>query len=240
MYPKYLEDFMISLHKTTKRFGEKVAVNQLSAEIKEGEVVGFLGPNGAGKTTTMRLIVGYLSPTEGTIEVDGKNPQTDRLSILRQIGYLPENNPLYQDMKVEEYLQFIVDIKDRHGESLRTIIEETGIADVLQNKIEELSRGFKQRVGLTAALIGNPKIIILDEPTSGLDPIEQEKIRNLMKVLGKKRTIILSTHILSEAEEVATRLIILNRGRLVYDGVKPKGTGAVEKLFKKRVVNTPI
>lgn len=226
---------MIKLDKVTKSFGTKKAVSAVSLEIKEGEVVGFLGPNGAGKTTTMRLIVGFIKPTEGQITVDGKDPIQERVAVLKHIGYLPENNPLYQEMKVDEYLQFIVDMKDMKGESLNAIIAETGVEDVLNNKIEELSRGFKQRVGLTAALISNPKILILDEPTSGLDPLEQEKIRNLIKTLGKKRTIILSTHILSEIEDVATRLIIINRGRIVYDGAKPKGSGMVEKLFKQKV-----
>ncbi len=231
---------MIKLHNVSKKFGAKRAIQSISLEINEGEVVGFLGPNGAGKTTTMRLIVGFLTPTEGTITVDGHDPIQERVSVLKHIGYLPENNPLYQDMKVGEYLQFVVDMKDMKGESLQAIINETGIEDTLNTKIEELSRGFRQRVGLAAALISNPKILILDEPTSGLDPLEQEKIRNLIKTLGKKRTIILSTHILSEIEDVATRLIIINKGRIVYDGAKPKGTGTVEKIFKQKVLSRDV
>ena len=185
----------------------------------------------------MRIIVGYLKPTSGSVRLDGEDPIAQRLNVLTQIGYLPENNPLYTDMKVDEYLQFIVDTKNSTGDFLRSIIEETGISDVLSSKIEELSRGFKQRVGLAAALIGNPKIIIFDEPTSGLDPLEQEKIRDLIKKLGKKRTVILSTHILSEVVDVATRVIIINKGIIVYDGPKPKTDTAMEALFKKATGN---
>lgn len=228
---------MIVLKNVTKTFGSKRALHDVSLHIKEGEIVGLLGPNGAGKTTTMRLIVGYLKPTSGLITVDNKDPLEYRIDILSHIGYLPENNPLYTDMKVDEYLQFIVDCKTTHGDHLNAIIEEMGIEDILNTKIEQLSRGYKQRVGLAAALIGNPTIIILDEPTSGLDPLEQEKVKELIKKLGKKRTIILSTHILSEVEEVATQLIIINKGVIVYDGKKPEGRGVVDKLFKKLVTS---
>ncbi len=225
---------MIVLEKISKYFGEKRALDNLSFKIKEGEIIGFVGPNAAGKTTTMRVIVGYLKPTTGEVTIDGKDPINERIDVLKQIGYLPENNPLYQEMKVFEYLNFIASIKNNR-DNLESLKEQTGIKEVYESKIEELSRGYKQRVGLAAALIGHPKILILDEPTSGLDPIEQEKIRNLIKTLGKKKTIILSTHILSEVEEVATRIMIINKGEIVYDGAKPKGKGGVEKLFKKLV-----
>ena len=228
---------MIVLDKISKKFNTKKILKNISLKIGEGEIIGFLGPNGAGKTTTMRIIVGYLKPTSGSVRLDGEDPIAQRLNVLTQIGYLPENNPLYTDMKVDEYLQFIVDTKNSTGDFLRSIIEETGISDVLSSKIEELSRGFKQRVGLAAALIGNPKIIIFDEPTSGLDPLEQEKIRDLIKKLGKKRTVILSTHILSEVVDVATRVIIINKGIIVYDGPKPKTDTAMEALFKKATGN---
>lgn len=225
---------MIVLDKIDKYFGQKKALNCVSLSIKEGEVVGFVGPNGAGKTTTMRVIVGYLKATAGVIKVDGKDPINDRIDVLKQIGYLPENNPLYQEMRVFEYLDFVASVKNR-PDSLEDLKKETGIEEIWQSKIEELSRGYKQRVGLTAALIGNPKILILDEPTSGLDPIEQEKIRNLIKTLGKKKTIILSTHILPEIEDVATRVIVIDKGKIVYDGAKPKRKGEVERLFKRLV-----
>lgn len=225
---------MISLHQVDRQFGKKKVLDKISFQIKTSEVIGFVGPNGAGKTTTMRIIVGYLKPSGGRVVVNGKEPISDRVDLLKEIGYLPENNPLYQEMKVAEYLSFIAKIKNDEGR-LEKLKSEIGLIEVWLNKIEELSRGYKQRVGLAAALLGNPKILILDEPTSGLDPIEQEKIRSLIKRLGKEKTIILSTHILSEVEEVATRVIIINQGRIVYDGGKPRGKGAVEKLFKKLI-----
>jgi ABC-2 type transport system ATP-binding protein len=226
---------MINLSSVTKTFGEKKAVDNIFFKAKKGEIIGFLGPNGAGKTTTMRLILGYLKPSEGEILVDNHNPIEDRVAVLKKVGYLAENNPLYPEMKVREYLQFIASVKkDNNWEK---IAEAVGLAEVLGKKIEELSRGFKQRVGLAAALLGDPKILILDEPTSGLDPLEQEKMRVLIRKLGKEKTIIFSTHILPEVEDVASRLIIINQGKIVYDGVKPKGKGAVEKLFKKAVKN---
>ncbi|OGK16692.1 hypothetical protein A2774_00120 [Candidatus Roizmanbacteria bacterium RIFCSPHIGHO2_01_FULL_39_12c] len=236
---------MISLHSVSKSFGRKTAVDNISFRAKEGEIIGFLGPNGAGKTTSMRLILGYLTPSKGKITINSLNPLDDRIEILNQIGYLPENNPLYQEMKVSEYLNFIADVKK--VTDYQDIVEKVGIEEVLDSKIEDLSRGFKQRVGLAAALLGDPSILILDEPTSGLDPLEQEKIRKLIKQLanpaspakggirGAKKTIIFSTHILSEVEDVANRLIIIDKGRVVFDGKKPKGKGSVEKLFKKLV-----
>jgi ABC-2 type transport system ATP-binding protein len=226
---------MINLSSVTKTFGEKKAVEKISFKAKKGEIIGFLGPNGAGKTTTMRLILGYLKPTQGEILVDNHNPIEDRVAVVKKVGYLAENNPLYPEMKVREYLQFIASVKK--DDNWEKIAEAVGLAEVLGKKIEELSRGYKQRVGLAAALLGDPKILILDEPTSGLDPLEQEKMRVLIKKLGKEKTIIFSTHILSEVEDVASRLIIINQGKIVYDGVKPKGKGAVEKLFKKVVKN---
>ena len=224
---------MIQVSSLIKKFGSKVAVNKISFKAKTGEIVGFLGPNGAGKTTTMRLLLGYLFPTEGEIKIDGLNPVDNRITLLKKIGYLPENNPLYAEMKVKEYLNFIASVKE--VADIDEIIESVNLTDVLNSKIEELSRGYKQRVGLAAALIGNPEILILDEPTSGLDPLEQEKIRVLIKKLAKEKTIIFSTHILSEVEDIASRLMIIHSGKIVYDGDKPKGKGAVEKLFKKLV-----
>lgn len=225
---------MILVKNLTKKFDAKKAVDDISFSIKEGEIVGFLGPNGAGKTTTMRLLLGYLFPTQGAITVNNLDPQKNRIAILNQAGYLPENNPLYSEMKVKEYLEFIAAIKNENN--IENIMTDVGLTDMKEEKIEELSRGFKQRVGLAAALIGNPDILILDEPTTGLDPLEQEKIRDLIKKL-KRKIIIFSTHILSEAEDIATKLIIINQGKIVYDGAKPKGKGRVEKLFKKLIKN---
>ncbi|MBI3620072.1 ABC transporter ATP-binding protein [Candidatus Roizmanbacteria bacterium] len=224
---------MILLSAVQKAFGQKEVLHNISFKATEGEVIGFLGPNGAGKTTTMRLLLGILKPSSGSVLIDGVDPLEDRITVLKKIGYLPENNPLYGEMSVTEYLAFISAVKGNH--EYRQIAEEVGLSEVIFAKIENLSRGYKQRVGLAAALIGNPKILVLDEPTSGLDPLEQEKIRRLIKTLARKKTILFSTHILSEVESVATRLIIINRGRIVFAGAKPKGKGAVEKLFKKLV-----
>lgn len=224
---------MISLSFLTKKFSNRFAVENLSFEIREGEIIGFIGPNGAGKTTTMRLILGYLQPTSGEVMIDGYNPIKNHFEISTMIGYLPENNPLYLEMKVREYLEFISVIKK--SQDYLSVVEKVELTDVLSAKIEELSRGYKQRVGLAAALIGDPKILVLDEPTSGLDPLEQEKIRILIKKLSKNKIVIFSTHILSEVEDIANRIIIINKGSKVFDGKKPKGKGAVEKLFKKLI-----
>ncbi len=224
---------MICLTNVTKKFGRKTAIDGISFNAKEGQVTGFIGPNGAGKTTTMRLIMGYLKATEGKIKILDADPVAKRIEVLKKIGYLPENNPLYLEMRVKDYLSFITRVKE--ATNTEKIIETVGLNEVLNIKMENLSRGYKQRVGLAAALIGNPKILVLDEPTSGLDPLEQEKIRDLIKKLAREKTIIFSTHILSEVEDVADRLIVINKGKIVHDGIKPKGKGEVEKLFKKLI-----
>lgn len=224
---------MIELTHVYKQFGIKIAVSDLTFKAQVGDIIGFVGPNGAGKTTTMRLITGLLKPTEGKVKVFEKNPITDRLSTLPRLGYLPENNPLPTDMTVMEYLVFIAGVKkETHVEK---IVQELHIDDVYDKKIEQLSRGYKQRVGLAASLCGKPEILLLDEPTSGLDPIEQDVIKELIQKLAKKRIVIFSTHILSEIEDVATRVLIINKGSLLFDGPKPKGKGSVETLFKKLI-----
>ncbi len=224
---------MILVTDVEKKFGQKKAVDKLSFKAKPGEVIGFVGPNGAGKTTTMRLLVGYLTPTSGKVLIDDIDPSKNRIDALKKIGYLPENNPLYGEMTTKEYLEFIASIKEE--KNFEKMIKEVNLEEVLSTKLENLSRGFKQRVGLTAALFGDPQIIILDEPTSGLDPLEQDKIKKLIRDLVKKKIIIFSTHILSEVENVADRIIMINQGKIVFDGKKPKGKGAVEKLFKKLI-----
>lgn len=224
---------MIELKNVTKQFPNKRAVNDISFTAGTGDIIGFLGPNGAGKTTTMRLILGILAPTQGTVKVGKKTPTHDRTDIVKNIGYLPENNPLYLDMKVKEYLSFVAEA--RGVEMDDDLPSSVGIDDVLDTKIEELSRGYKQRVGLAAALLSDPQILILDEPTSGLDPIEQDKIKDLIHNIAKNKTIIFSTHILSEVEDVATRLIIIHKGNIIYNDKKPTGKGTVEKLFKKLI-----
>lgn len=224
---------MISVSHVAKSFKKNQVLHDITFEAKKGEIVGFLGPNGAGKTTTMRLILGYLTPSSGTIQINKLNPEKNRLAITKLIGYLPENNPLYPDMKVKEYLDFISQLKKE--ENIEKIIKAVSLEDMQNMKIEELSRGYKQRVGLAAALCGSPQILLLDEPTSGLDPLEQETIRTLIKRLSKEKTIIFSTHILSEVEEIADKVVIIHKGKVVFDGQKPKEKGAVTKLFRKTV-----
>ncbi len=224
---------IVSVRGLSKSYGTKAVLQSISFTIKRAEVIGFLGPNGAGKTTTMRLLTGYLKSHTGAISISGNDPVYQREKVSQMTGYLPENNPLYGDMKVYEYLDYVAELKNKASYS--TLVKTVGVRDVLHKKIETLSRGYKQRVGLIAAMMGEPDLLILDEPTSGLDPIEQDKIKDVIKSFSKKNSVIFSTHILSEIEDIATRLIILNRGKIVYDGKKPKGKGAVEKLFKRVV-----
>ncbi len=224
---------ILSVRGVSKSFNSKTVLHSLSFSVKRGEIIGFLGLNGAGKTTTMRLITGFLKTHIGAIALCGLDPVYQRKAVSQITGYLPENNPLYGDMKVCEYLNFVANLKGvgEYDSLTRTV----GVRDVLGSKIEILSRGYKQRVGLIAAMMGEPDLLILDEPTSGLDPIEQGKIRDVIKKFSKKNSVIFSTHILSEVEDIATRVIILNKGRIVFDGKKPRGKGSVERLFKKVV-----
>lgn len=226
---------ILSVRGISKSFNSKIVLHSLSFTVKRGEIIGFLGLNGAGKTTTMRLITGYLKTHTGAIALCGLDPVYQRKAVSQITGYLPENNPLYGDMKVREYLDYVAKVKKVSDYDL--LIRSVGVRDVLGSKIETLSRGFRQRVGLVAAMMGEPDLLILDEPTSGLDPIEQDKIREVIKKFSKKNSVLFSTHILSEVEDIATRIIILHKGKIVFDGKKPRGKGAVEKLFKKHVKN---
>ncbi len=224
---------ILSVRGVSKSFNSKAVLHSLSFSVNRGEIIGFLGLNGAGKTTTMRLITGFLKTHIGAIALCGLDPVYQRKAVSQITGYLPENNPLYGDMKVREYLNFVANLK-AVGE-YDSLVRTVGVRDVLGSKIETLSRGYRQRVGLIAAMMGEPDLLILDEPTSGLDPIEQEKIREVIKKSSKKCSVIFSTHILSEVEDIASRIIILHKGKIVFDGKKPKGKGSVEKLFKKVV-----
>jgi ABC-2 type transport system ATP-binding protein len=203
----------------TKRYGQHLAVDHLNFHIDKGEILGFLGPNGAGKTTAMNIITGYLSATEGTVTVDGMDVLEHPEEIKRKIGFLPEAPPLYMDMTVTAYLKFVGEIKkvpkDELSGDLDRIMDLVKITDVKNRLIKNLSKGYKQRVGLAQALVGNPELLILDEPTVGLDPVQIIEIRNLIKSLSEDHTIILSSHILPEVSAVCERVLILNKGRIV-------------------------
>ena len=213
---------MITLSNVTKSFGPTVAVNDVSFNVDRGEVVGFLGPNGAGKSTTMRLITTYLEPESGAVLVDGTDVREDPVAARRRIGYLPENNPLYSDMLVSEYLGFIGDLRsvsmNGPGSALDDAVQATGIAEVFYRPIGELSKGYKQRLGLAAAILHRPDYLILDEPTEGLDPNQRQEIRKLVREVGKEHTVLLSTHVLPEVEETCQRIIVIHEGQIVADG----------------------
>jgi len=212
---------MIKVEKLTKNYGEICAVNDIGFEINKGEILGLLGPNGAGKTTFMRILTCYLNPTSGTIQVKNFNIKDHPLEIKKMMGYLPENAPLYPDMIVYDYLQYIADIRqlDKATKLLRIdqLAATCAIREVMHQPIGELSKGYKQRVGLAQAMMGDPEILVLDEPTSGLDPNQIIEIREIIKKIGKEKTIILSTHILSEAEATCDRVVIINKGKIVAD-----------------------
>ncbi len=212
---------MVEVRNLTKRYGANLAVDHVSFTIEEGSIVGFLGPNGAGKSTTMNIITGYLSATEGSVTVSGKNTLDDPNEVKRMIGYLPEQPPLYLDMTVKEYLNFVYELKKANQprqQHIKEICELVKIDNVYDRLVGNLSKGYKQRVGIAQALIGNPPVLILDEPTVGLDPKQIIEIRTLIKNLGRNHTVILSSHILPEVQAVCERIIVINNGKLVADG----------------------
>jgi ABC-2 type transport system ATP-binding protein len=203
----------------TKIYGEQKAVDALSFQVNKGEIVGFLGPNGAGKSTTMKIITGYLQQDEGNALVCGIDVKEQPLEVKKKIGYLPEANPLYYDMYIREYLDFVADVhevKNKKG-TIEAVIKTVGLTPESKKKIGQLSKGYKQRVGLAAALIHNPEVLILDEPTSGLDPNQIIEIREVIKQLGQNKTVLFSSHILQEIEAICDRVIIINKGKLVAD-----------------------
>ena len=213
---------MIQVEGIVKRFGMVTAVDKVSFSIAKGEVVGFLGPNGAGKTTTMRILTCFLPADEGQAKVAGFDVFEQSLDVRNHIGYLPENAPLYLDMAVDDFLNYVATIRGIKGpdrtKALARISDVCGLSSVMKKQVGELSKGFKQRVGLAQAMIHNPEILILDEPTSGLDPNQIREIRGLIKMLGEEKTVILSTHILSEVEATCGRVIIIDRGKIAADG----------------------
>ena len=210
---------MIEVKHVTKKYGKAVAVEDISFSIKEGEIVGLLGPNGAGKSTTMNMLTGFIEQTEGEIIIDGYDILKKPKKAKKEIGYMPEGVPLYTDLTVREFVQYMAEIKQvdkkTRKEKVNQIIEQTGLKDVEKKLIKNLSRGYKQRVSMAGALVGTPKILILDEPTVGLDPKQITEIRNLIKELGKTHTVILSSHILSEVSQICNKVIIINKGKIV-------------------------
>jgi ABC-2 type transport system ATP-binding protein len=212
----------IVIKNLTKKYGNQKAVDNISLKVATGEILGFLGPNGAGKTTTMKIITNFISPDEGEVIIGGKSIRDEPNEIKKHIGYLPENNPLYQEMPVIDYLNFCASIqgieKNRIDDRVIRMIRTTGLNKEKHKKIGELSKGFKQRVGLAQAMIHDPEILILDEPTSGLDPNQIAEIRRLIRELGHEKTVILSTHILPEVEATCDRIFIINKGKIVADG----------------------
>jgi len=211
---------MIEISHLVKRYGANIAVNDISFSVDKGEIVGFLGPNGAGKTTTLNILTGYLSSTTGSAKIDGIDILENPVEAKKRIGFLPEQPPLYLDMTVKEYLNFAYDLKScklNRIKHLKEICEVVKITDVFNRAIKNLSKGYRQRVGIAQALVGNPKVLIFDEPTVGLDPKQIIDIRNLIKALGKEHTIILSTHILPEVQAICDRIVIINKGEIVAD-----------------------
>ena len=209
---------MIEVSHLSKRFGEFKAVDDVSFSIPTGQIVGLLGPNGAGKSTTMRMITGFFKPTSGTVLIDGIDITQNPVEAKQKIGYMPESAPLYADMIVEEYLRYVALMQNQNAdEKIPKLCEECGLKEVMHKNISELSRGYKQRVGLAHALMNDPEILILDEPTSGLDPNQIEDVRSLIREIGKTRTVIISTHILSEVEMLCGRVIIISKGKVVAD-----------------------
>lgn len=221
---------MIKIKGVTKFFGQNKALDDVSFEINRGEIVGFLGPNGAGKTTTMRIIAGFMSPDKGSVSVGGVSVAKNPIEAKKKIGYLPENNPLYKDMQVCEFLELAADLnnvpKDERKEAMNFAVASVGIEKIFNKTISELSKGYKQRVGIAAAIIHRPEVIIMDEPTEGLDPNQRTDMRTLIKKLAEKHTIIISTHVMQEAAAMCNRLVVISAGKIVADGT-------AEELSKK-------
>jgi ABC-2 type transport system ATP-binding protein len=220
---------MIQLSQVSKSYNGVKAVDDVTLSIPSGQILGFLGPNGAGKTTTMRMITCYMPPTSGTITVDGLDVGEQSLDVRRKIGYLPEMAPVYQDMNVLDYLDYVSDLRripdDKRRSRIKEIIARCGLEEVLHKDVGELSKGYRQRVGLAQAMVHDPDILVLDEPTAGLDPNQIAEIRMLIKELGRAKTVILSTHILSEVQATCSRIVIINQGRIVADDT-PEGLQA--------------
>lgn len=211
----------LEVQNLSKQYGQQWAVDGISFQVERGEVVGFLGPNGAGKSTTMKIVTAYLPPSKGTVKVAGMDVVSNSLNVRKSIGYLPEHNPLYTDMYVHEYLRFCGGIFKLSGDGLRMrvgeIIELCGLEREQHKKIESLSKGYRQRVGLAQAMLHNPEVLILDEPTSGLDPNQLQEIRRLIKSISRNKTVLFSTHIMQEVQAICDRVVVINKGKIVAD-----------------------
>jgi len=229
----------IRVENISKKYGEQKALNGVSFEVKKGEIVGFLGPNGAGKSTLMKILTTFIAATEGTASVNGFSVTKNKKDVQKSVGYLPEHNPLYLDMYVREYLRFNASIYKVSKSRVEEVIQETGLLPEAHKKINALSKGYRQRVGLANAMLHNPEVLILDEPTTGLDPNQIVEIRNLIKKAGKEKTVFLSTHIMQEVEAICDRVIIINKGEIVADKkiteLKANQAQVIEVEFDYRV-----
>ena len=222
----------IQVNSVTKSYGTQLALKEVSFSANKGEIIGLLGPNGAGKSTIMKIITGYILPTKGAVYVSGIDILKSPIEAKAKIGYLPEQNPLYQEMYVKEYLEFQASILKVAKETIITVIETVGLTPEMHKKIGQLSKGYQQRVGIAAAIIHNPEVLILDEPTTGLDPNQLQEIRTLIKKLGKEKTILLSTHIMQEVEALCDRVIIIKKGELLIDESIKKLKGNNEQIIE--------
>ncbi|SEE14107.1 protein involved in gliding motility GldA [Tenacibaculum sp. MAR_2010_89] len=222
----------LKLTSITKIYGTQKAVNTISFSVEKGEIVGFLGPNGAGKSTTMKIIAGYIKPTEGEVLVDGIDVIKTPIEAQKRTGYLPEHNPLYLDMYVREYLKFQASIYKIDLTKIAEVIDKVGLINEAHKKINQLSKGYRQRVGLAAAILHDPEVLILDEPTTGLDPNQLVEIRELIKELGKNKTVLLSTHIMQEVEAVCDRVLLINKGEVIIDKPLKELKTSKEQIIK--------
>ena len=222
----------ISVQDISKNYGAQKALDQINFSINVGEITGFLGPNGAGKSTLMKILTTLLKPTSGEATVNGFSTATASQEVKKSVGYLAENNPLYPEMYVREYLKFSADLSNAPQDRIDEVITMTGLHHEVSKKIKQLSKGYKQRVGLAAALLHDPKVLILDEPTTGLDPNQLREIRQLIKEIGKQKTVLLSTHIMQEVEAMCDRVIIINKGKIVADRNLKEMTEAAEQLIE--------
>lgn len=237
---------MLSVKNISKSFGNIKAVDDISFTVNEGEIVGLLGPNGAGKTTSMRVMTGFLSPDKGDVQIGGFSILENPIECQKLIGYLPENNPLYKDMLVSDFLEFSAELKNLSGKKKKDafdfVVSATGIKDIFYRTILELSKGYKQRVGLAAVLLHRPKFLILDEPSEGLDPNQRTEIRKLIKDLAREHTVVVSTHVMQEAEALCDRMVVMNKGKVVADGSVSEISSGIknEKIIEAEIEGSAV